>query len=88
MQRFTIIKRDQFVSVDGKGKTPVDFLLPDEVHAVQWYGQYGEIEFEPIFDGQTIIKPENQIISDFEQFQPVLDAWAAIPDPVEIPQEE
>lgn len=49
--RMTIIREDNFISVDGKGYFDFDMSwVPTyngvPVHAVQWYDDHGEIELE------------------------------------------
>ena len=46
MMRVTIIPADQFVSVNGDGCHGVDLsFLPSDVHAIQWFGTYGNVEY-------------------------------------------
>ncbi len=77
--RITVIPDDQFVSVDGVGRSGLSFDCPDGVHAFQWYGNYGEIEYKANVEGGTLVKPQNQIVASFDEFQAALDAWAAPP---------
>lgn len=49
--RLTIIREDNFVSIDGRWHDGIDMSwLPTyngiQVHAVQWYGDHGEVELE------------------------------------------
>lgn len=85
MNVFTIINEDKFVSVDGVGYSSIDFELDPSIHAVQWYGNYGEIEYSPVFDEKTktITKPPNEIITDYSLFQSALDAWLSKNEEVE-----
>lgn len=44
--QLTIIKDMGLVQVDGKGYDELDMTgIPDNVHAVQWYGSHGDIEY-------------------------------------------
>jgi hypothetical protein len=44
--RVTIIPDDTVVMIDGEPVEGVDMAsMPSEIHAVQWYGDHGEIEF-------------------------------------------
>ena len=45
MATLTIIKDDKYVRVDGLGKTLDAVVLPANVHAVQWDGTAGEVEY-------------------------------------------
>lgn len=77
MNRYTIIVEDKSVSVDGVGYSDVSIDLPTTIHAVQWYGTYGEIEFSPIFNPETttITKASNEIFTNPDRFKSALDAW-------------
>lgn len=68
--RLTIIKDDQFVSLDGVHIFGVDTsTMPEAVSAVQWYGTEGEIELIDPATGKII---ENQKISSIDDFQDVI----------------
>lgn len=46
--RLTIVTQDKFISVDGKGLLDIEqdlSWIPSDVHAVQWYDTWGEIEY-------------------------------------------
>jgi hypothetical protein len=46
--RLTIVAEDRFVSIDGLGFFELDLLdcqVPENVWALQWYGDHGQIEF-------------------------------------------
>lgn len=86
MNRFTIIADDKSVSIDGVGRSPLEFEIDPSIHAVQWYGAFGEVEFKMEFDGTKIVKPSNQMIADYAAFQSALDAWASyVPPPMPTP---
>jgi hypothetical protein len=73
--KLTIIPSDNMVYVDGTA-LPVDCAsVADsqapaaEVHAVQWNGTAGWIEYA----GDD--RPPNRTIAEITQFQPLIDAW-------------
>lgn len=69
--RVTIIKSSNQVYVDGE-MFNIDLSgLPDDFHAMQWYGDHGEIETV----GHS--KP-NQKITDIEPWTLYLEAHAAL----------
>jgi hypothetical protein len=72
----TIIAPDNTVLVNGKPHT-VDCsgLASLNVHAVQWSGTTGWVEYVVATDGT---KPPNLTITDISPYQPYIDAWAAI----------
>lgn len=58
--RIIIIPDDTLVAVDGDFVNGVDMSsMPEEIHAVQWYDDKGEIEFK---DGRP-----NEVFTDFEE---------------------
>jgi len=62
--KLTIIRSDGAVYKDGVSYSGLDLSsVPTDVHALQWYGTEGEVEF----NGKP--KPQNEIISE-------LPAWA------------
>lgn len=60
--RLTIIVEDKFVSVDGKHMLNLDLSncqIPENVTALQWYNDYGSIEFIGLVQNEEItILPE------------------------------
>ena len=76
--RLTIIADDRNVGVDGEFYLDIDLTgLDPTIHAVQWYGEYGEVEYKPRFENGAIVKPANLLITDVTQYQFAVDAWAA-----------
>lgn len=88
--RVTIVCDDHRVLVDGVAHDLDPALFPTNVHAVQWYGTKGEIEFRPDTQGR---KPANEPIESIEALQPILDAWteahalATAPPPPPTPEQ-
>ncbi len=71
--RVTIVPFDGFVSVDGEGYRGIDLSsMPSDIHAVQWYGEEGEIE-RTNAHGKVIA---NEAFFSLTQFDPALRAWA------------
>jgi hypothetical protein len=72
--RITIITQDGFVSVDSVGFDKLDLSsLDSTIHAVQWYGTYGEIEIKDA-RGRMV---ENREITSFDEFAFVIPLWEA-----------
>lgn len=67
----TIIPSDGFVSVDGKGYSGLSLSVDPSIHAVQFDGAHGWIEFCDTPDG----KPQNEPIEAIDPFQLAIDAW-------------
>lgn len=72
--RVSIIVPDNLIAVDGDGYT-VDCGNLEGIHAIQWYGNSGEIEY--VTDWNTRSKPANKIIDDFSPYAVFLDHWNA-----------
>jgi hypothetical protein len=72
--RVTIIPEDGSVCVDGEGYSNLNLSwIEDSVHAIQWYGERGEIERKDPTMGKMT---GNEEINSLEPFQLALDAWA------------
>jgi hypothetical protein len=75
--RVTIIKEDNIVTVDGESFTVDCSGLPVNFHALQWYGNHGEVEYAPFQVERQWHKDPNITVADLALYQPYLDAWAA-----------
>jgi hypothetical protein len=69
--KLTIISDNNLVKIDGIGYRVDLSSLPRDIHAVQWDGSSGEIEFRNNANG----KPNNQQIFSIENFQQFVDLW-------------
>jgi hypothetical protein len=84
--RVTIIPSDTFCSVDGVGFVGVDMTsVPATLHAVQWYGTWGEQEFADPVTGRIIL---NEEIQNLDAYQAVMDSYWAIRNAEEAAQQE
>ena len=62
--RLTIIPVDGAVYKDGYPYVDLDLTFaPSDVHALQWYDTYGEVEFKRQFVDGQIVHPQNQVIT-------------------------
>jgi hypothetical protein len=76
--RLTIIADDKRVGVDELFFEPVELpQLDPTIHAVQWYGEYGEVEYKTRFENGALVKPANVLITDITPFQFAVGAWNA-----------
>lgn len=63
------------VGVDGKFYSGLDgSALPEDVHAVQWFGSSGWVEKK---DPDTGLLVENEVIASIDEFQFAVNAWNA-----------
>jgi hypothetical protein len=77
--RLTIIANDKCVGVNNLFFDPVELpQLDPTIHAVQWYGEYGEVEYKTFFENGIFVKPVNIIITDVTSFQFAIDAWEEV----------
>jgi len=74
--RLTIVTSDNMVLVDKEPRIVDCSKYPEleGVHAVQWNGTVGHIEFINDLSTQFNYKL-NEPIEDIERFKPVIDAW-------------
>ena len=79
--KVTIIPDDKFVSVDGVGYNVSMASVPSIIHAVQWDGASGWIEYK---DGAAG-KPGNKEIDSIDEFEPVLALWKEADDAAKAP---
>jgi hypothetical protein len=74
--RVSIIRRDGIVTIDGESYSGLDLSSMDpSIHAVQWYGTEGEIEWKEAHPYKLLIV-QNEPITSLDTFQFALDAWA------------
>lgn len=59
--KITIIPEDKIVYIDSVSFSPLDFISPSNVHALQWKDSQGWIEFVDSIDGT---KDANQLITE------------------------
>ncbi len=73
--RVTIVPSDNLVAVDGVAICDLDLsAIPADVHAVQWYGTRGSVEFLSE-DGLRIER--NEEITNLDAYAELLAAFAS-----------
>ena len=70
--KLTIVPADKMIIVDGVPVRVPDAAYPAGVHAIQWYGDKGEIEYTNA-PGEP--KPLNKAITDVTPYLPLVEAW-------------
>lgn len=68
----TVIVDDNTIYVNGFAQICDLSGMPDFIKAMQWYGDYGEIEFREEKDGT---RQPNKRVTDFGEFKKYIDAW-------------
>jgi hypothetical protein len=65
--RLTFISGDRAVYINGVSYSDIDLSscgIPSDVHALQWYDTYGEIELKRSFVNGRMFQEENQVITE------------------------
>lgn len=76
--KFVIVADDARVVIDAVAYDGLDMSqLDPAIHAVQWNGEYGEVEYKTVFANGEITKAVNQIITSIDAYQWAVDAWNA-----------
>ncbi|MCG3774758.1 MAG: hypothetical protein JW395_1583 [Nitrospira sp.] len=70
----TIIKSDNSVYIDGRAISVDCSDLPTEVHAIQWNGDSGWIEY---INGPGLPVKINETIDSISAYQGLISAWNA-----------
>jgi uncharacterized small protein (DUF1192 family) len=87
--RLTIVPSDKFIAIDGNGFLDIqqDFSwIPSNVHAVQWYDTWGEVEYndgtpnERIEELGVFSQAETTLNAEKARIQAELDAKEAARD--------
>jgi hypothetical protein len=76
--RATIVVDDNVVLIDGEAETvDCSALVAENVHAVQWYGTWGEVEHRTVIndEAKAFSRQPNEVIDDLSPYQQYLDAW-------------
>lgn len=73
--KFTIIPDDKTVIIDGLGYSNLEFTIDANIHAVQWYGEFGEIEYKSKISANGFTRAKNVVIDKYSAFRSPLDAW-------------
>ena len=84
--RATIIPSDSFCSVNGVGFMGLDMSsIPPEVHAIQWYGTWGEEEHMNLETRQML---PNVRITSLDAYSTVLAEYQVLFDTQQQAQQE
>lgn len=73
--RVTIVREDNLVIIDGEPRRVDLSGMPNTIHAVQFDGRQGEIEFRK----REGVKPPPEKIANLDQFKKYIDAWDKAP---------
>lgn len=80
--RLTVVPSDNTVIMDGRIFSGLDMSsIPPEVHAIQWYGDKGEVEYKGL---PNVLIEDLTIVSSLLEI--IQDILAAPPEPIpEVP---
>ena len=67
--RFTYVRADQVVGIDGNFLKVEDVNFDPQVDAIQWYETWGEIEYV------NRQERNNEKFEDISYIQPLIGAW-------------
>ena len=85
--RVTIVPIDKIVNIDGTVISGVDLSFIDpSVHAVQWYGTTGSVEYKDVNLDDIIKLTHQEEITDIAPFQMAIDAALAKKQKTELEQ--
>ena len=74
--KLTIIADDNTVGINNEFYLNINLMqLDSSIHAIQWYGEYGEVEYKSLFINNKIVKPTNVLITDISEYQFAIDEW-------------
>lgn len=71
--RVTIVADDGIVVVEGHGERVDLSSLDEDIHAIQWYGTVGEVEYK--HDHVEDVRKQNERITDLAPYQKFVDMW-------------
>lgn len=74
MSRISVIRSDNVVVIDGEAHTVDCSSLPENVHAIQWYGGYVEFVDADPHDGK---RDPSERIDNLAPYQHLIEAWKA-----------
>ena len=81
--RMTIIPSDGVVIINGVAKSPIDLNFMGDIHAVQWYDTWGDVERI-----RENFHHTNERIESLAPYQAAIDGWNAWVRPPEPPLPE
>jgi len=83
--RLTIVPVDTVCTIEGVSFDGVDMTsLAPNIHAVQWYGTSGEVEIKDPVTGKM---QRNEIITNLDSFQAVIESYWEIRSAAEVAEQ-
>jgi len=72
--KLTLVKGiDNLLQIDGIAYNIDTSSVPENVQAIQWFGESGWIEY--VIDPATGVKPANEPITSIDEYQGLIDLW-------------
>lgn len=78
--KMTIINEGKMIGINGEIYRDLPFDLPSDIHAVQWYDAWGEVEHPVAIQDGRPIKPANTVITSFADYEHLIPIWQAAKD--------
>lgn len=75
--RISVINADKSIGIDGEFYSGLSFDLPSSVHAIQWYGTWGELEYSSVLQNNKPHRPENTVIHSFDEYSSLIAVWTS-----------
>lgn len=73
--RVTIVNEDKHVGINGEFYRVQNLNIDPNIHAIQWYETWGEIEYKIRLENEKPYKPENTIINSFSDYEFISTDW-------------
>lgn len=73
--RISIINEDKHVGINGEFYRVENLNIDPNIHAIQWYETWGEIEYKIRLENGRPFKPENTIIDNFSAYEFISTDW-------------
>jgi hypothetical protein len=78
--KVTIVNESKLIGIDGEVFSGLSFDLANDVHAIQWYDTWGEVEHPVALQDGRPVKPANTVITSFVDYEHLIPIWQAAKD--------
>ena len=78
--KVTVVNEGKIIGVDGEVYSGLSFDLDSNIHAIQWYDTWGEVEHPVALQNGRPVKPANTVITSFADYEHLIPIWQAAKD--------